>query len=208
MTAHRKTVVVPVKTGSRDHRHGNQRVLDSIDEGHDGGLLYNNVPIVDAKMLEQSLQDRDLLLVPYVVASYSTFLSLSSGLKKLELVTFSDGDPIDSATSQNVSLSPYNAVMDTAAGRSVVATRRMPIVSPYQRDRRARSLMVTTIPSYDDMLVEVQLDDEDQWYNLIPDRRVNILEGFGALRIKLTLPGATDLEDAKRRLFGMYILYT
>lgn len=208
MTAHRKTVVVPVKTGSRDHRHGNQRVLDSMDEGHDGSLLYNNVPIVDAKMLEQSLLNRDSLLVPYVVASYSTFLSLSSGLKKLELLTFSDGDPIDSTASQNATVEPYNAVLDAASGRSVLATLRMPITSPYQRDRRARSLMVTTVPSYADMLVEIQLDDEDQWYNLMPDRRVNILEGFGALRIKLTLPGATDAEDAQRRLFGMYILYT
>lgn len=207
MSAYRKTVVVPVKTGSRDHRHSNQVVLDSLTAGSDGGLLYNNIPVVDANLLEQSLDSRDLLLVPYLVTSYSTYLSLSSGLPRMELMTFDELDPVDLEASQSVSVAKYNTVLDTSETNAQLVTKAVATSSPYQMDNRARSLMVTTIPSYSDLRIEVQFDSEGDWYGIHPDRKVKVLEGFGNVKVRLALPRATDPRSAKRKVFGLYILY-
>lgn len=207
MTAYRKTVAVPVKTGSRDHRHSNQITLDGLRENSEGRLVYNDVPIVDATLLEQSLQNRDLLLLPYVVVSYSTYLSLASGLPRLELFTFDEFDPIDTVESRSVTFSKYDAVMDTSTTDAQLVTMTIPTPSAYQPDNRARQVWITTIPSYEDLLIEAEFDSEGEWYALNSDQKIGVLTGFEKIKVRLSLPRNPNVAEAERKLFGMYILY-
>jgi len=207
MTAYRKTIVVPVKTGSRDHRHANQRVLASLDENTEGRLTYNSVPIVDANLLEQSLLNRDLLLLPYVVVSFSTYLSLAAGLPKLELLTFDEKDPIATELCKGCTISQYNTVLDTSAANAHLVTESIEVGSRYQPDNKPRQLWISTMPSYEDLSIEIRLDDDSEWYGIPSDQVVAVSKGFSAIQVRLSLPRVIDSAEAERTLYSLYILY-
>lgn len=207
MTVNRKTVVIPSKTGSRDHRHSNQRVLDSLDSDSNDTLRFNGIPVVDAALLKKALKDRDLLLVPYLVYSYSTYLSLSSGLPLLELVTFEDPTLVDLDASVNCTIEPYNAEFDTSNGVAKLVTKSLGVSSRYYKDKKPRRFWVSTIPSYEDMMFEVKIDDDDQWYSIDPDTEIRASDGFTSIQLRLSLPVHSNVDDIKRGLYGIYILY-
>lgn len=207
MTVKRKTVVIPSKAGSRDHRHSNQRVLDSLDSDANDTLRFNGVPMVDAALLKKAMRDRDLLLVPYLVYSYSTYVSLLSGMPLLELLTFDEEELIDLDASENCTIEPYNAEFETSGGVPKLVTQRLGVSSKYYADKKPRRLWVSTIPNYEDMMVEVRVSDDDQWYSIDPDKEISAADGFSNIQLRLSLPAQAEADDTKRSLYGVYILY-
>ncbi|TMP46333.1 hypothetical protein CWB96_00430 [Pseudoalteromonas citrea] len=207
MSQYRKTISVPMKVGSRGHRHANQDTLDSLRTNSKGELLVNNNPVVDKALLTQSLTQRDLLLRPYVVLSYSSYLAVSSGLPLLEMITFDNSDQIDHSATHNCTIKQYDAVMHTQQGNAQIATNSIPVSSSYQADGKARELWLTTIPSYDNLLIQVSFDSSSTWQTIKSDTTVQVADGFTSLRARLSLPVSTNPENAERPIFGLYLLY-
>ncbi|MDK1290232.1 hypothetical protein [Pseudoalteromonas umbrosa] len=207
MTINRKTVVIPAKVGSRDHRHANQLTLDSLDSDANDQLRFNGIPMVDAKMLEKAMENRDLLLIPYLVYSYSTYVSLSSGLPLLELITFEDQSMLDLNETHNCTIEPYNATLDTSTSHAELVTQRLGVTSKYYRDNKPRRFWISTIPNYEDLMVEVRLDNSDTWYGIEANKAINAADGFTNIQLRLSLPTGAGTSDTKRKLYGIYILY-
>ncbi|MDW7551268.1 hypothetical protein [Pseudoalteromonas peptidolytica] len=207
MTIHRKTITVPVKTGSRDHRHSNLDVLDSFRTDQYGTLKFNSKTLVDKEFLESSLRKRELLQRPYVVVSYSTHLSLTSGLPYLNLLTFKKGNEVNGQESHNCTIRPYDAVMHINQSNAELVTNSVNITSDSQPDGKAHQLLITTIPSYEDQIVKVSLDNTDSWYVVAQDTPIDIPNGASSLRAKLSMPQSKDPADTERPIYGIYILY-
>lgn len=207
MTIHRKTITVPVKTGSRDHRHSNLDVLDGFRTDQYGTLKFNSKTLIDKEFLESSLRKRELLQRPYVVVSYSTHLSLTSGLPYLNLLTFKEGNEVNGQESHNCTIGPYDAVMHINQSNAELVTNSVNITSDSQPDGKAHQLLITTIPSYEDQIVKVSLDNTDSWYVVAQDTPIDIPNGASSLRAKLSMPRSKDPADTERPIYGIYILY-
>ncbi len=72
-----------------------------------------------------------------------------------------------------------------------------------------RRFWVSTIPNYEDMVIEVRINDEDTWYSIDADTEIRASDGFSKIQLRLTLPvnAGAVAGSTKRNLYGIYILY-
>jgi hypothetical protein len=132
---------------------------------------------------------------------------LASGLPKLEMITFADADPIASELCQGCTINQYNTVLNTSESNARLVTEPIDVESRYQPDNRPTQLWISTMPSYDELAVEIRLDGETEWYGIPSSQVITVNAGFSNIQVRLSLPRVPDSTDVERKLYSLYLLY-